>query len=149
MISRRGLTDLGITVFKGVKVDVETIAEKSPHIVICATGATPADLSIPGMNKPNVFNYVDALTHPEQLGKYVLVIGAGVIGCEVADYLLSRGHAVTVAELLPYMLTDTRVEGIVKNMLLKRLKKGSAPNIAPYQYKSYRNFRQCSSDLEE
>lgn len=119
------LNELGVKVITGTKANEQVIAEVAPDVVICATGAKPLRLPIPGLNKPNVYSFAYALEHPEKLGRYVLVVGGGLVGCEVADFLLERGHAVTIIEIRAALLMDSGVEGIVKSFLLKRINQPS------------------------
>ncbi|MFY0679207.1 MAG: NADPH-dependent 2,4-dienoyl-CoA reductase [Thalassovita sp.] len=57
--------------------------------VIIATGVIPRDPGIPGQDRPNVFNYIDVLRHKVEIGPKVAVIGAGGIGFDVAEYLVT------------------------------------------------------------
>ena len=75
------------------KVDVrlETTADaealKTFDKVVLATGVSPRQLSIPGIDHPKVLSYVDVLRHKKDVGKQVAIIGAGGIGFDVAEYL--------------------------------------------------------------
>ena len=57
--------------------------------VIIATGVTPRDPQIPGQDLPNVLTYVDVLRGKAPVGERVAVIGAGGIGFDVAEYLVT------------------------------------------------------------
>ncbi|WP_281981536.1 NADPH-dependent 2,4-dienoyl-CoA reductase [Thalassorhabdomicrobium marinisediminis] len=57
--------------------------------VIIATGVTPRDPQIDGQDGPNVLSYIDVLRDRAEVGKRVAIIGAGGIGFDVADYLVT------------------------------------------------------------
>jgi 2,4-dienoyl-CoA reductase (NADPH2) len=65
--------------------------------VILATGVTPRDPKIPGSDGPNVLSYVDVLLHQKPVGERVAIVGAGGIGFDVAEYLVTApGHSPTL-----------------------------------------------------
>ena len=55
--------------------------------IILATGVHPREVSIPGIEHPNVVNYVDVLRHGVDVGNRVALIGAGGIAFDVAEFL--------------------------------------------------------------
>jgi len=57
--------------------------------VIIATGVTPRDPQIAGQDGPNVLSYIDVLRGKAQVGKRVAIIGAGGIGFDVAEFLVT------------------------------------------------------------
>ncbi|MEG6584472.1 FAD-dependent oxidoreductase [Dendrosporobacter sp. 1207_IL3150] len=74
--------------------------------LVIATGATPIKPNLSGINLKNVFQF----WHPnvvkeirdgldKRLYKNAVIIGAGLIGLEVADALLMRGVDVTIVEM--------------------------------------------------
>ncbi|MDA7425059.1 NADPH-dependent 2,4-dienoyl-CoA reductase [Thalassococcus lentus] len=58
--------------------------------VIIATGVVPRDPGIPGQDHPKVLGYVDVLRHKAEVGKRVAVIGAGGIGFDVSEFLVTE-----------------------------------------------------------
>jgi 2,4-dienoyl-CoA reductase (NADPH2) len=60
--------------------------------VVLATGVTPRVPDIPGIDRPNVHSYADAITGRDTIGDRVAVIGAGGIGIDVTELLTYRGH---------------------------------------------------------
>ena len=63
--------------------------------VIVATGVVPRNPGIPGQDHPKVLSYIDVLRHCKPVGPRVAVIGAGGIGFDVAEFLVSEGHSTT------------------------------------------------------
>ena len=57
--------------------------------VIIATGVAPRDPQIPGQDGPKVLSYIDVLRGKAPVGKSVAIIGAGGIGFDVAEYLVT------------------------------------------------------------
>ncbi|MDR1204945.1 MAG: FAD-dependent oxidoreductase [Peptococcaceae bacterium] len=82
------------------RATAEMVLAEKPDAVICATGVLPAKLSIPGFDKPHVVNAKEVL-EGKAVGTNAVIVGGGVIGCETAEFLLSRGKDVTVVEMLP------------------------------------------------
>jgi 2,4-dienoyl-CoA reductase (NADPH2) len=72
--------------------------------VVIATGVTPRDPGIEGQESEHVVSYIDVLRGGANVGKNVVVVGAGGIGFDVSDYLVHDGHSAT--ENLPEWMTD-------------------------------------------
>ena len=71
--------------------------------VILATGSEPSPLPVPGADLPGVLDSRELLELPTLPGSLV-VIGAGVIGIEMAVLFRWLGAQVTVLEMLPNIL---------------------------------------------
>ncbi len=71
----------------GTEADVDAL--KGFNQVIIATGVIPRDPAIPGQEGPNVLSYIDVLRGNAPVGKRVAVIGAGGIGFDVAEFLVT------------------------------------------------------------
>ncbi|WP_430465846.1 FAD-dependent oxidoreductase [Tabrizicola sp.] len=61
--------------------------------VIVATGVTPRDPQIPGQERTK--SYLEVLKGAP-IGRRVAVVGAGGIGFDVAEYLVTNGHSATL-----------------------------------------------------
>ena len=77
----------GITVQLGTVAKPETLAAFDE--IIIATGVAPRDPEIPGQDGPNVLSYIDVLRGKAEVGKTVAVVGAGGIGFDVAEFLVT------------------------------------------------------------
>ena len=51
----------------------------------------------------------DVFGHEEKLGKKIVVIGGGVVGCELSIALGERGHDVTVVEITPHYAATAEI----------------------------------------
>lgn len=70
-----------------------------PDAILVATGAKPIIPHIPGIDGENVMYATDAYYHSEKLGKKIVIIGGGLVGCEVGAHLANTGHEVEVVEM--------------------------------------------------
>ncbi|MDT5218712.1 MAG: 2,4-dienoyl-CoA reductase [Mycobacterium sp.] len=57
--------------------------------VVLATGVAPRLPAIPGIDHPKVLTYVEAITGAKPVGKTVAVVGAGGIGFDVSELLVT------------------------------------------------------------
>ncbi|MEI2808445.1 FAD-dependent oxidoreductase [Albidovulum sp.] len=63
--------------------------------VVVATGVRPRDPGIPGQAAPNVLSYIEVLTGAP-VGARAVIVGAGGIGFDVAEYLAQAGESPTL-----------------------------------------------------
>ena len=90
----------GVEVRLGTRVTPLLVDEIAPEVVIDATGARPIHPSIPGADRENVTDAVAVLTGAYEVHGTVAVLGGGLVGLEVAEYLAERDVPVTVVEML-------------------------------------------------
>ncbi|WOI56047.1 NADPH-dependent 2,4-dienoyl-CoA reductase [Palleronia sp. LCG004] len=95
------VAEMGIETRLGVDVSPEDLSGFDD--VIVATGVLPRDPSIPGGDGPNVLSYVDVLKHGVEPGARVAVLGAGGIGFDLSEFLVTEGHP---TEDLPAWLAE-------------------------------------------
>jgi 2,4-dienoyl-CoA reductase (NADPH2) len=93
----RRLPQTGVALHLNTRVDAPgLLAQQFDHIVI-ATGVRPRQPPIPGSDLPHVLSYIDVLMHHREVGPRVAIVGAGGIGFDVAEYLVTApGHSPTV-----------------------------------------------------
>lgn len=63
--------------------------------IIVATGVLPRNPEIPGQDGPNVLSYIDVLRGGADVGATAVVVGAGGIGFDVAEFLAEAGESPT------------------------------------------------------
>jgi NADPH-dependent 2,4-dienoyl-CoA reductase/sulfur reductase-like enzyme len=98
---RRRLEQTAVRVIAGREASPSAVRALEPETVILASGAKPRTPAIPGLETGRVMTAWEVLSAgmlPE--GSY-LILGAGLVGCETADFLSEKGKAVTVVEILP------------------------------------------------
>lgn len=61
--------------------------------IIVATGVTPRQLDIDGIDHPKVLSYLDVLKERRPVAKRVAIIGAGGIGFDTAEFLSHAGES--------------------------------------------------------
>ena len=115
----KAIRHLGVDIHIGKKLTADIVRQLKPDVLIIATGSEPAIPNIPGINGKNVMSARKALCS-EEVGDNVLVIGGGLVGCETADYLASKGKHVTVVEMLKHTARD--IGPAARFFLRKRLK---------------------------
>jgi len=97
---------IGVDVRLNTPVTPELIKEINPDSFFNATGANEIKLNIPGAELPFVHMSHEVLLGKSTLSNNVVVIGGGMVGLEVAEYLSERDCKVTVLEMLPEVATD-------------------------------------------
>ena len=100
----------GVDLRCGVEADEMLLRSLAPDTIILATGSTPLLLPIPGLSDCGYVTAQDMLDGKAQMGKNVLVVGGGMVGCEAAEYLAERGHQVTVIEMKDVIAADVTPE---------------------------------------
>lgn len=90
------LKKLGVDVRLNTRADKAAIDAFNPQTVFVAEGSTPKKLNLPGADGSNVVNALDVLEGKTEVGNCVVVIGAGLVACELALHLLQNGHNVTI-----------------------------------------------------
>jgi pyruvate/2-oxoglutarate dehydrogenase complex dihydrolipoamide dehydrogenase (E3) component len=89
------------------EVTVPFIEDMKPYAVICAVGAEPIIPSFKGMNLLPCVHATTAYTSIDTVkGANVVVIGGGLVGCEVSIFLGGRGKKVTLIEMQDSLAPD-------------------------------------------
>jgi len=97
---------IGKTERSGIKIKLATRATAAvikalkPDVLIIAAGGGPAVPEIPGIKRPNVVTAVDVDLGSVKIGKRVVVVGAGMTGCETALHMAQKGIKVTLIDML-------------------------------------------------
>lgn len=82
----RMLEKHGVDVRLNTRADADDLADYDD--VVLATGVTPRMPDIPGIDHPMVLSYVEAIMG-KPIGKTVAVVGAGGIGFDVSEFLVT------------------------------------------------------------
>jgi 2,4-dienoyl-CoA reductase-like NADH-dependent reductase (Old Yellow Enzyme family)/thioredoxin reductase len=87
------------------EVTPEFVREISPDVLIAAVGSEPIIPNIPGIKNGNVV-VAASMYNEEAIGKKVVVIGGGLVGCEEGLHLAHMGKEVTIIEMLEKAASD-------------------------------------------
>lgn len=110
------LKRLFIDVKYGAKATKELIDSFNPDIVVTASGAKEIIPNIPGVNKEKAITAQKVLKNEEViLGGNVLIVGGGMVGCEVAEYLIHSKRGPMEITLIE--MTEAIGAGMVPNNL--------------------------------
>ena len=87
----------GVQLHLNTRVDAAYLIAQKYDDVILATGVKPRNPRIPGQDLPGVLSYIDVLLGNQPVGQRVALIGAGGIGFDVAEFLVTPdGHSTAV-----------------------------------------------------
>ena len=130
------ITKLGVKINRSQEVSRSMIEEIKPDVLVVATGGIHNVLKLPGISRPNVVTSHDLnrklrtwlkFFDPRVLkwltkfwmpfGKRVVIMGGGVQGCQLAEFLIKRGRKVTIVDTAAD-IGDGLLETLVKPHLL-------------------------------
>lgn len=80
----------------------ELVDEIAPDVLIVAVGAEQVVPKIPGIESKNVRMAMDVFGHENEIGENVVIVGGGLVGCELSIHLSEADRNLSVVEM-----TDT------------------------------------------
>ncbi len=83
----------GVHLHLNTRVDKAALLNGGFDDIVLATGVTPRQLSIPGIEHSKVLDYAEVLYQNKPVGKSVAIIGAGGIGFDMAEFLAHEGES--------------------------------------------------------
>ncbi|NIO05608.1 MAG: FAD-dependent oxidoreductase, partial [Proteobacteria bacterium] len=101
----------GVTVEAKTCVTDEWLKGRRFDAIIVATGALAASPKFVNNSGRELFSPEEVLMDQLAMGERVAVIGAGRVGCEVAEFLAEQGKKVTIAEMLGEVAPDLHILG--------------------------------------
>lgn len=104
---RKQMKDAGVNIRLNTEFKPEN--KEGYDEIFVATGAKERKLGTPGFDSANVRYAVDVLNNQNIKDQNVVIIGAGLTGCELAYDLARKNKKVTLVEALPTILN---VEGL-------------------------------------
>lgn len=85
-------------------VTPELAQKLCPDVIVAALGSRSKPLDFPGGER--LVPALEALQRPEQTGRRVVIVGGGLVGCELALQLSWLGKQVTVVDRKPELCRD-------------------------------------------
>jgi len=110
---------LEIPVEYNSEMTVDKIKALKPDAVVIAIGSRPVIPKIEGCDHTKCASGVDALNGNVQLGQDIIVVGGGLVGCEMAIDFASEGKNVTIVEAAPEVLAASAMVDITISMMIK------------------------------
>ena len=114
----RQLRKLGVAIKLNTEAD-ESSFRKDFDTIVVATGSRPADLPFPADIPP--LEATDVLLKRARPGKSVIIIGGGLVGCELGLQLAKEGHEVTIVEKMPEICGGEHAMPFMNYDMLKNL----------------------------
>ncbi|GER70323.1 2-enoate reductase [Weizmannia acidilactici] len=96
------LAKLGVEIHLNTTLTKEEIQAVDVDAVLIATGSNPKILPLGDQNK--VFTAEDVLLDKVDAGENVVVVGGGLVGCELALHLAEKGKKVSLVEIQDKLL---------------------------------------------
>jgi 2,4-dienoyl-CoA reductase (NADPH2) len=97
---RRRIETTGVRLHLGIRATADSLAGGAYDEIVLATGVMARDPQIPGTEEHRasgrVLSYAEALLGQRPIGARVAVVGAGGIGFDVAEYLVTGEHSPTL-----------------------------------------------------
>ena len=121
----------------------EDVLKENPDAVIVASGSKHNIPEIPGIERANVVMAIDLFTGKATTGENVVLIGGGLIGVDVAEYLHQRGKKVTLLTRQAQIGTDIGIS--TRWVTMMRIRES---NIKVMTKVSYREIRRDGVLLE-
>ena len=113
------MKDLDIPVVFGSEMNAEKIKELRPDIVVMAMGSTALmPKNIQGIDHPKSVSGIDVLAKHLDVGRDVIVIGGGLVGCETALEFAMEGKNVTVVEAAPAILGNSNMLPLMSKQMV-------------------------------
>lgn len=116
---QRELKEMDIPVQLNTRLDAEDIKKLDVDAVILAVGSVPIIPCLAGMEK--AVACLDAISCAKAVGEKVVVVGGGLVGCEMALEYAMEGKTVTIVEALDSILASGGAVPIQVSMMLKDL----------------------------
>ncbi len=109
-----------VSVHKDLKATPELVEKENPDVLIMATGSRQKIPDIEGIESQYLMTSYEFFEKTKEIqGEKVLVIGAGMVGMEVAEMLLSEGKEVVACRRSDVIGAD--MDPISKKLMMKRV----------------------------
>ncbi|MFH0787274.1 MAG: FAD-dependent oxidoreductase, partial [Pseudomonadota bacterium] len=99
----------GVTVKLNTPLTPELVQSEKPDLLVVASGAGPAAMDFPGVERPQVVSAWDVLSEKvSRIGERVVIVGGNATGCEAAHFIGVMGipGAETFTFLMVHLAED-------------------------------------------
>ncbi|NLP47839.1 MAG: FAD-dependent oxidoreductase [Clostridiales bacterium] len=107
---KQSQADYDLKLHMKTEADPEMLKAQAYDKVVIAVGTKDVALRLPGYEEANVEQAVDVFLNPKlaEEAEEIVVIGGGVVGCELAHFLnYEHGKKVTLIEMTEYFMNHT------------------------------------------
>ena len=110
----------GVDIRLNTRVTREYAEKEAPDAIIVAAGSEPLVPPIPGLREAkNMIVAEDYHLRKDEIGETAIVLGGGLVGCELAVCLADEGKKVHVVEMRNQLCPDANVR--YRPMLMKKM----------------------------
>ena len=100
----------GVEIRLNTRVDRAYVEKEAPDALIVAAGSEPLLPPIPGLREsPIMFPAEDYYLNKDKIGDTCIVLGGGLVGCEMAVCLAREGKKVHIVEMRSQLCPDANV----------------------------------------
>ena len=112
----------GVEIKLNTRVDRAYVEREAPDALIVAAGSEPLIPPIPGLREaPNMIPAEDYYLRKDEIGDAAIVLGGGLVGCELAVCLAREGKKVHLVEMRDQLCPDANVR--YRPLLMAELEK--------------------------
>ena len=103
----RQVMNLPMEIKLNTPVTADLVAHMQPNVLIVSTGSTPFVPQVAGIEGKNVRLATELLVNYRDLEDNIVIVGAGLVGCETALFLREKGKKnITLIDMLPVIAQD-------------------------------------------
>jgi len=145
------IKDLNIDLRLNTKISIDLIDEFKPDILIIATGSKPIIPNIDGLDSINFKLFNDVLSNNVSVGDNIVIIGGGMVGIELAEFLVAKNKKITIIEKLAKL--GSNIDPMVSFVIMHYLEKET--NIRTFLKANIKNISknkiifECKGDIIE
>jgi len=118
---QQDLRQLDVPIHMNTELNSEQVKELDVDVVVLSVGSSPVMPNIPGIDDKKVISTIDALLEEKEIGDKVVVVGGGLVGCEMAYDYARKGKTVTVVEALDSILSAGPTVPLMNGMMIRDL----------------------------
>ena len=133
-----------VHVHLGVNAIPEMFEKDRPDVLILALGAEPAVMNIEGKEDEKVIDCISAFKNIDSIGKNVVILGGGSIGCELGVELSKRGHHVSIIARRTLLRSLNDIMRASLNLVMKECE-----NLKTYTYTSAQRITKTGVEVKD